>query len=133
MLSPLFFIGLGGYLNFVANFDGTLLIVILFISIPGKIIGSTLGCLTGGVKAMDSFMVGMLLNARGAMEIILAKQALEYGVIETPLFVALALMAILTSLMSSYGTSYLMSLQKNGKGNPYASSVKPETRQIVTG
>jgi mannitol/fructose-specific phosphotransferase system IIA component (Ntr-type) len=44
--------------------------------------------------------VGFGLNARGAMEIILALLALEAGVIKPELFVALVVMALATSLLS---------------------------------
>ena len=40
------------------------------------------------------------MNARGAMEIVLAGVALEYKLIDQRLFVALVTMALLTSMLS---------------------------------
>ena len=44
--------------------------------------------------------VGFGLNARGAMEIILGTLALNAGLIDEKMFVALVIMALITSLMS---------------------------------
>jgi len=48
----------------------------------------------------DALSVGFGLNARGAMEIILAFLALEYSLINEKVFVALVITAIVTSMMS---------------------------------
>jgi Kef-type K+ transport system membrane component KefB len=40
------------------------------------------------------------MNARGAMEMILASIALEYGLIDERVFVALIVMALVTSMLS---------------------------------
>jgi mannitol/fructose-specific phosphotransferase system IIA component (Ntr-type) len=48
----------------------------------------------------EAWAVGYAMNARGAMEIILGVLALEAGVIRQRLFVALVVMAIVTSAMS---------------------------------
>jgi len=44
--------------------------------------------------------VGFAMNARGAIEVILATVALEEGLIDQRIFVALVFMAIATSMMS---------------------------------
>ena len=48
----------------------------------------------------DAWAVGFAMNSRGAMEIILGLLALEAGIIRQRLFVALVIMAIVTSMMS---------------------------------
>lgn len=48
----------------------------------------------------DQWAVGIAMNARGAMEIILGTLALEAGIIRQRLFVALVVMAIVTSAAS---------------------------------
>jgi Kef-type K+ transport system membrane component KefB len=49
---------------------------------------------------MDALAVGFGMNARGAMEIILGLIALENGLIDEKLFVALVVMALVTSMTS---------------------------------
>jgi Kef-type K+ transport system membrane component KefB len=54
----------------------------------------------GGLKRNEAFAVGFGLNARGAMEIILGTLALQAGLIDSKMFVALVVMALLTSIIS---------------------------------
>jgi len=51
----------------------------------------------------DAMAVGVALNARGAIEVILASVALECGLIEQRVFVALVVMALVTSMFSGPG------------------------------
>ncbi|MDV7400347.1 cation:proton antiporter, partial [Arthrospira platensis SPKY1] len=73
---------------------------VLAISFAGKIIGSGFGAYKGGFSLNQSLAVGFGMNARGAMEIILGLIALENGLIDEKLFVALVIMAIVTSMTS---------------------------------
>ncbi|MBA3704747.1 MAG: cation:proton antiporter, partial [Bacteroidetes bacterium] len=54
----------------------------------------------GGMTKRESLAVGFGLNARGAMEIILGTLALSAGLIDEKMFVALVVMALLTSMIS---------------------------------
>ena len=49
----------------------------------------------------EAMAVGFGLNARGAMEMILASVALEAGLIDERIFVALIVMALVTSMLSA--------------------------------
>jgi Kef-type K+ transport system membrane component KefB len=100
IFAPLFFVSIGLKINFVQNFDLWLTLVVLAISFAGKIIGSGLGAANGGFSFRESLAVGFGMNARGAMEIILGLIALENGLIDEKLFVALVIMAIVTSMSS---------------------------------
>jgi mannitol/fructose-specific phosphotransferase system IIA component (Ntr-type) len=48
----------------------------------------------------ESLAIGLAMNSRGAMEIILGLLALDAKIINEPMFVALVVMALVTSLMS---------------------------------
>jgi Kef-type K+ transport system membrane component KefB len=48
------------------------------------------------------------MNARGAMEMILASVALEYKLIDQRIFVALIVMALVTSMLSAPALQRLM-------------------------
>lgn len=54
-----------------------------------------------GLSARESLGVGVLMNARGLMELIIINIGLQRGVISEGLFAALVLMAVLTTLMAS--------------------------------
>ncbi|MBY0432983.1 MAG: cation:proton antiporter, partial [Cyclobacteriaceae bacterium] len=100
IFAPLFFVAIGLKVNFIANFDLALVLVVLVIAFAGKIIGSGLGTKLGGFTWRESLAAGFGMNARGAMEIILGIVALEYGIINEKVFVALVIMALLTSMTS---------------------------------
>lgn len=100
IFAPLFFASMGMRANFLAHFDLPLVVGILSIACLGKILGGTAGALWGGMKWGEALAVGFGLNARGAMEIILAFLALEYGLINEKVFVALVITAVATSILS---------------------------------
>lgn len=100
IFAPLFFVAIGLKVNFAANFDIWLTLVILLIAFSGKIIGSGFGARLGGFSWKESLATGFGMNARGAMEIILGSIALENGLINEKVFVALVIMALLTSMTS---------------------------------
>lgn len=100
IFAPLFFVSIGLKVNFFTNFSPMLVLVVLLISFAGKIVGSGFGALRSGYPAKEALAVGFGMNARGAMEIILGLIALEVGLVDEKLFVALVVMAIVTSMTS---------------------------------
>lgn len=100
IFAPLFFVSIGLRINFVTNFDLMLTLAILAISFAGKILGSGYGAFRGGFQKKEALAIGFGMNARGAMEIILGLIALEVGLINEKLFVALVIMALVTSMTS---------------------------------
>ena len=97
--APIFFAGIGLKINFAQNFDLLLVAFVILISCFGKIIGCSVAARLGGMSLRRSLAVGVCMNARGAMEIILGALALQHGLIGVQLFVALVVMAVVTSLM----------------------------------
>lgn len=98
--APLFFVSIGLKVNFIENFDLTIVLIVLVLAFAGKVIGATLGARIGGMSKNHALAVGFGMNARGAMEIILGTLALNAGLISKPIFVALVIMALVTSLTS---------------------------------
>lgn len=98
--APLYFVSIGLRANFVASFDPVLVLVVLSIACIGKIFGVTLGLRASKMPWKQSAVVGFALNARGAMEMILATVAKDAGLIDDRLFVALVIMALVTSVLS---------------------------------
>jgi Kef-type K+ transport system membrane component KefB/mannitol/fructose-specific phosphotransferase system IIA component (Ntr-type) len=100
IFAPVFFAGLGLRADFVKSFDARLCGLVFVIASAAKILGCALGSRVGGLRWRPALAVGFGLNARGAMEIILALLALEAGLLREQVFVALVLMALATSLVS---------------------------------
>ena len=72
----------------------------MVLAFAGKVLGATIGARLGGMSRNHALAVGFGMNARGAMEIILGTLALNAGLISKPIFVALIIMALITSLTS---------------------------------
>lgn len=99
--APLFFVSIGLRVNFIQNFDAVMVVVILVLAYIGKVFGASLGAILGGLPKRKAIAVGFGMNARGAMEIILGTLALNAGLITAPVFVALVIMALVTSITSA--------------------------------
>jgi Kef-type K+ transport system membrane component KefB len=108
IFAPLFFVSIGFKVNFVDNFDLSITLVVLVLAIVSKLLGAGLGALWGGLKWKEAMAVGFGMNARGAMEIVLGLLALQAGVISEQLFVAIVIMAVVTSIMAGPMLQYLI-------------------------
>ena len=100
VFTPVFFATMALRYDFVAAFDARLVALVVLIACVAKVLGSTLGARLGGLDWRGAFAVGFGMNSRGAMEILLAGLALEAKIINERMFVALMIMAIVTSLIS---------------------------------
>lgn len=100
VFAPVFFASLGLKIDFVRAFDLRLCVLVFSIATVAKVLGCSVGARLGGLRWRESAAVGFGLNARGAMEIILALIAHEAGLIREQLLVALVVMALATSLIS---------------------------------
>jgi len=98
--APLYFVSIGLRANFMASFDLTLVLVVILIACIGKVLGVTLGLRISKMPWRQAAVIGFALNARGAMEMILATVARDAGLIDDNLFVALIIMALVTSVLS---------------------------------
>lgn len=108
IFAPLFFVSIGFKINFIANFDLGISIIILLLAIVSKLLGAGLGSLWGGLSLRESLAVGFGMNARGAMEIVLGLLALQAGVINEQLFVGIVIMAVVTSVMAGPMLQFLL-------------------------
>ncbi|WP_394822078.1 cation:proton antiporter [Pendulispora albinea] len=99
VFAPVFFASLGLRVDFLRAFDLRLCVLVFVIATVAKVVGCSVGARAGGLRWRESMAVGFGLNARGAMEIILALLALEAGLLKEQLFVALVVMALGTSLI----------------------------------
>jgi len=84
--------------------------LILAAAVAGKLIGAVTGARFAGCDWRDSFTVGALMNARGLMELVLAKVGLDTGLIGPTVFTILVTVAIVTTMM----TGPLLALAESG-------------------
>ncbi len=113
VFAPLFFASIGLHTNFVTNFHPAVTAFIIGIACLGKILGAGCGARLGGMDLRTSFGVGLAMNARGAMEMILGILALQARLIREPMFVALVVMALVTSLISAPAIRILITRKKS--------------------
>jgi Kef-type K+ transport system membrane component KefB len=121
ILAPLFFASIGLRYNFIAHFDGVLVLFVILIACLGKVLGCGLGARYSGLPWQESWAIGIGMNARGAMEIILGLLALQYGLIREPMFVALVIMALFTSMVSGPVMQKLLRQKKSKRFFEYIS------------
>ena len=108
VFAPFFFASIGLRINFVTNFNLRLTIIVIVVACVGKLLGAGGGARLSGMDRRLSLGVGLAMNARGAMEMILGLLALQYGLIRETMFVALVVMALFTSLVSAPAMHFLI-------------------------
>jgi Kef-type K+ transport system membrane component KefB len=99
IFAPIFFVSIGLEADFLRSFDAPLVLGVLAIAFVGKLAGCYLGAWLGRLPRRDAWAISFGMNARGAMEIILGLLALRFGVIEEAMFVALVVLALVSSLV----------------------------------
>ncbi len=75
--------------------------LILLVACVGKIAGGSFSLKIGGTSWKESFTLGVLMNTRGLVELILLNIALDQQVISSTFFAMLVMMAIVTTMMTS--------------------------------
>lgn len=112
--APLFFVMIGLKVNFIQNFDLFLVLFVIFFAFAAKIIGVGIGSYYfAKLNKYESWAIAFGLNARGSMAIILGLIALEAKVINQEIFVAIVIMAILTSITSGPFLNYFVKFLRN--------------------
>jgi Kef-type K+ transport system membrane component KefB/mannitol/fructose-specific phosphotransferase system IIA component len=100
IFAPVFFASIGLRMNFLTHFDWPLVLTVVLIALTCKLAGGFMGARWGGMPRREAWAVGFAMVSVGAMGIIVGMVALEAGIIRERLFVALVVMAIVTSMLS---------------------------------
>ena len=100
VLAPLFFASVGLRINFIANFNTEIVLIILVIACLAKLIGAGIGGVISGMTKNESIAVAFGMNARGSQEIVLGLIALQAKIINEPVFEGLVVMTIVTMVIS---------------------------------
>lgn len=104
LLLPLFFAYSGlrtriGLLNDAAGWSA--FGVLLLVAVAGKWGGSTLAARVAGRPWRESSVIGVLMNTRGLMELVVLNIGLDLGVISERVFTMMVLMALVTTVMTA--------------------------------
>lgn len=103
VFAPIFFATAGIYVDLGAVASGTGILwaaVVIAVATLTKLAGSYVGARFGAMSHSDGLAIGIGLNARGAMEIVLATIAFAIGVFSQDAYTIVVLMAMATSLMA---------------------------------
>jgi len=103
VFAPIFFATSGLRVDLSALLDPTVFgigMVVLAVAIIGKFVGAALGAKISGLGRWEALSLGAGMNARGAIEIIVATIGLGLGVLTPEMYTIILLVAIVTSLMA---------------------------------
>jgi Kef-type K+ transport system membrane component KefB len=108
------FVGMGFFVPFFFAYTGIkadfalltgaalwVAVAALAVACLSKLVGGSLGARLGGVPGWEAVAVGVGLNARGAMELVIAAIGLSLGILSDATYATLILIAIVTSVMAA--------------------------------
>ncbi len=102
-LAPIFFASAGVKVNLLRLADPEVLAIggiVLALACIGKFVGAYIGAWLAGVSHWERLALGSGMNARGAMEIVVATVGLGLGILTTEMYSIIVMVAIVTSLMA---------------------------------
>ncbi len=103
LLLPIFFV--------IAGFDVDLrgfahpsllwqLLLILVVAIVGKFVGAFVGARITPMPVRQSAAIAVLMNTRGLTELVILMVGKQLGILDTPLFTMMMIMALVTTMMA---------------------------------
>lgn len=101
-LGPIFFAAIGLQFNAASLRNWGLVVAILAAAFAGKIFGGYVGGRLARLTKEESWALGIGLNGRGIMELVIASIALANGFIGERLFTILVLMAVVTTFVTPF-------------------------------
>jgi Kef-type K+ transport system membrane component KefB len=99
-LAPLFFASIGLAFDPSGLTDLWLTLGVVIVAFVGKIFAGRIGGWLAGMKPAESWALGMGLNARGIMELVVARIGLSSGLVGSGLFSVLVLMGMVTTIVT---------------------------------
>jgi Kef-type K+ transport system membrane component KefB len=117
LLLPVFF-ALTGLRTSIGSFTDTDLYLtfgfVVLLAVTGKLFGSALAARVTGMNWHDSFTIGVLMNTRGLMELIVLNIGYDLGALNQKIFTILVFMALATTLMTAPMLNLLDRLKHDG-------------------
>jgi Kef-type K+ transport system membrane component KefB len=84
--------GLGVYADFL---------LIMFVAVAGKWGGTMIGARSKGMEWREACQLGLMMNTRGLVELVVLNVGLDIGILSPPLFSMMVCMALLTTFMTT--------------------------------
>ncbi len=114
VFAPVFFAYSGLKVDIFALSGANLFFIVLGIAILGKLVGCTGGALLYGLGVRESLAIGVGMNARGGMGIIVALIGLSHGILTPEMYAIIIMVAVATSLMTPPLLSWLLAGVERG-------------------
>ena len=108
VLAPIFFGVVGLRVNLWELWHGRVLGVVLAVACVGKLVGAGLGAYWGGLRFWEAASIAVAMNARGAMEIVVATIGLSLGILTPQMFSIIVMVAVMTSFLAPVGLRLTM-------------------------
>lgn len=99
-LSPIFFAFVGLKVDLWALSGWQLPVLVIAVAMLGKLVGCYTGARLGGLSHWEGIAIGSGMNARGAMELIVALIGLSLGILTEELYTTIVLLAVVTSFVA---------------------------------
>jgi Kef-type K+ transport system membrane component KefB len=118
-LGPIFIMSVAFHVNFGVFETHTLFLIALVVAaIAGKVIGAGGGAYLTGLKKREALTIGIGMNGRGTVELILAMIGLEMGILTNIHVSLLVFTAFITTLVTPIGLKYMLR-KRRGKKKKY--------------
>ena len=120
LLLPLFFAftGLRTEITLITGTQGWLVCaLVIAVAIVGKVGGSAVAARATAMPWRDATVIGILLNTRGLMELVILNVGLDIGVISRELFAMMVLMALATTFMTTPLVAWLLGVPSRERAN----------------
>jgi Kef-type K+ transport system membrane component KefB len=101
-LAPIFFAFMGVEFSFKSISNYILLLSVILASFISKILGGYIGGRLANFNKQKSLAIGIGLNARGIMELVIANIALQNKFIDISMFSILVLMGLITTMVTPF-------------------------------
>jgi Kef-type K+ transport system membrane component KefB len=101
---PIFFALTGIRTNLIFQLGGSAyfdLLLILLVAVASKWGGTTIGARLKGMPLREACQLGLMMNTRGLVELIVLNVGLDSGILSPPLFSMMVCMALVTTFMAT--------------------------------
>ena len=100
VFTPIFFVFVGLRVDLTSLNNPILIAAVLGTACAGKLIGCTIGGLLGRLPWWDALSIGIGMNARGGVGLIIALVGFSTGILSQEVYASLVIMALITTLMA---------------------------------
>src|SRR4029078_8498892 len=87
---------------------GSMLGIVIVVACIGKLVGCSLGAYWGGLRFWEEASIAVAMNARGAMEIVVATIGLSLGILSPQMFSIIVMVAIVSAFLAPVGLRLTM-------------------------